>query len=608
MNNNSYEATKREIAGLISNANRRLKFYAARNNKFSAIRLAIFIAGMIVTIYSFTVSGTIGWIALAVSLFGFGIIVHYHNKLLEGIRRLSYYIKIQEENLARIEIDWEKLPGYHSEEADGLDFIERDLDLYGNRSLHCIIDNTVSFEGSILLRKKLHGDFPGISKLKENQSLVRELSAMRRMRTQFLLRARLSSRKKLDCAKTISAFDNDYSYTTPVFVIGLSVFLVTLLFLFVILLAFGIYEGPVVTILLANLLLYFAFAGKVGKSLEKVNDIEPHISKLDSMISVLSKSHLPKHSQLMNRFPDFFSQESELHISFTKLRKISTAASYRENSILRVLLNIAFPYDFIVQRSFERTAVAVSSKIGMWLTELNELECLTALANFGDLNPEYSYATIDENGTNTFEAGELSHPLMKVSERKSNNFSFNSENEIVIITGSNMSGKSTFLRTVGINLCLAYAGAPSACTHIKTSPFNLFTCIRVSDSVFDGISYFYAEVKRLRMLLDILESNKGLKVLFFIDEIFKGTNNRERLMGSMSFLKKIASMNCTGFVTTHDLELVGLSDSVNSVKNYHFRENISDGVMTFEYKIHSGPCPTTNALEIMRINKLPVDD
>lgn len=110
------------------------------------------------------------------------------------------------------------------------------------------------------------------------------------------------------------------------------------------------------------------------------------------------------------------------------------------------------------------------------------------------------------------------------------------------------------------------------------------------------------------MLLDILERHGGPKVLFFIDEIFKGTNNRERLMGSMSFLKRVASMNCTGFVTTHDLELVGLSDTVDSVKNYHFRENISEGVMTFEYKIHQGPCPTTNALEIMRLNKLPVDD
>ncbi|MBK6504228.1 MAG: hypothetical protein IPG02_00775 [Ignavibacteria bacterium] len=608
MNDISYEVTGRELAGLIATANKRRTFYAGRNNKFSAIRLAVFIAAMIVTIYSFTVSASIGWIVLAVSLFVFGIIVHYHNKLLAGIRRLSYYIKIQEENLARIDIDWEKLPGYHSEEAEGLDFIERDLDLYGNRSLHCIIDNTVSVEGSVLLRKKLHGDFPGISILKESQALVRELSAMKRMRSRFLLRARLSSRKKLDCAKTVSAFDNDYSYTTPVFVIALSIFLVSLLFVFVILLALGIYEGPIITILLANLLLYFAFAGKVGKSLEKVNDIEPHISKLDSMITVLAKSHLPKDSILMNKYPEFFSQESELHLSFTKLRKISTAASYRENSILRVMLNIAFPYDFLVQRSFERTAIIISTKIGSWLSELNELECLIALANFADLNPDYSYAELDENGTNTLAAKGLSHPLMKVNERRSNNFSFNLENEIVIITGSNMSGKSTFLRTVGINLCLAYAGAPSACKQIKVSPFTMFTCIRVSDSVFDGISYFYAEVKRLRMLIDILEMHEGPKVLFFIDEIFKGTNNRERLKGSMSFLKKIASMNCTGFVTTHDLELVGLSDSVKSVKNYHFRENISEGFMTFEYKIHPGPCPTTNALEIMRLNRLPVDD
>ncbi|MBK6877338.1 MAG: hypothetical protein IPG99_13040 [Ignavibacteria bacterium] len=123
--------------------------------------------------------------------------------------------------------------------------------------------------------------------------------------------------------------------------------------------------------------------------------------------------------------------------------------------------------------------------------------------------------------TSILEAKRTITPVNESEREESNNFSFNLENEIVIITGSNMSGKSTFLRTVGINLCLCIRGSSSACSQIKVSSFTLFTCIRVSDSVFDGISYFYAEVKRLRMLLDILERHEGPKVLFFIDEIFK---------------------------------------------------------------------------------------
>ncbi len=608
MNKRSFDANRLELNRFLEISHSRLESYAVKNNRFSAIRLGVFVAGLAATIYSFAEHGIFGWIVLIVFLSVFGVVVHLHNKHLEGMRRLSFFRKILEEDLARMEIDWEKLPGYHSEEPEGLDDIERDLDLYGNRSLHCIIDNTISIEGSSLLRKSLHGDFPGFDALKSKQALVRELASMRRMRKRFLLRARMSSGRKLNCAKTISAFEGNYSYKLPGIIFGMSIVLAMTLYALVVLMVFGVYDGPVVTVLLANLFLYFAFAGKVNKSLEKLNDIDPYISKLYSMISILSKSRPDKDSELVRRYPEYFSESSQLNQSFTLLRKISSAASFRENSIMRVLLNVAFPYDFLIQRSFDKASRTIASNISGWLSGLNELECLMALANFADLNPDYTYATLDVANKNVFRSENMVHPLMKRNVRRSNNFALDEENEIVIITGSNMSGKSTFLRTVGINLCLAYAGAPSSCSHMTTSEYSLFTCIKVSDSVFDGISYFYAEVKRLRLLLDILEKSSGPKVFFFIDEIFKGTNNRERLKGSMSFLRKIASMNCTGFVTTHDLELVHLSDSLNSVRNYHFRENISKGEMTFEYKIHPGPCPTTNALEIMKLNGLPVDD
>ena len=608
MENKTYETNKTELIRFLELSDSRLKFYGKLNNKFSAIRLGVFLAGLTATIYSFSESGKIGWIILLLSLTVLGIVVHLHNKHLEKIRRLSFYRKILEEDLARIEISWEKIPGFYSEESDGLDEIERDLDLYGNRSLHCIIDNTVSLEGSALLRKSLHGFFPGLEELKSKQSLVKELSAMRRMRKRFLLRARMSSSKKLDCGKTISVFEGDYSYKLPGIVLGLSIILTLVLYVLVLAMAFGIYEGPVVTVLMANLFVYFAFAGNVNKSLEKLNDIEPHISKLYAMISILSKSKPNKDSELVRKFPEYFAESSQLSQSFTNLKKISSVASFRENSIMRILLNVSFPYDFLIQRSFDKSSKIVSMNISKWLSGLNEIECFMALANFADLNPDYTYPIFDSANNNIFESDNMVHPLMKRAMRRSNNFTLDKQNEIVIITGSNMSGKSTFLRTVGINLCLAYAGAPVSCSFMRTSEYQLFTCIKVSDSVFDGISYFYAEVKRLRLLLDILERNMSPKVFYFIDEIFKGTNNRERLIGSMSFLKKIASMNCTGFVTTHDLELVSLSDSIDSVSNYHFRENISDGEMTFEYKIKQGPCPTTNALEIMKLNGLPVDE
>ena len=169
-----------------------------------------------------------------------------------------------------------------------------------------------------------------------------------------------------------------------------------------------------------------------------------------------------------------------------------------------------------------------------------------------------------------------------------------------------MSGKSTFLRTLGINLVLAYAGGPVCAQAFRTQLFRPFTCIQVADSVNDGISYFYAEVRRLKALLNALQADHPLPLFFLIDEIFRGTNNRERLQGSRAFIRTLAQSQGVGLISTHDLELVHLADEVPLIENFHFRETIEDGRMVFDYKLHDGPCPTTNALTIMKMEGLPV--
>ena len=187
-----------------------------------------------------------------------------------------------------------------------------------------------------------------------------------------------------------------------------------------------------------------------------------------------------------------------------------------------------------------------------------------------------------------------------------NDFSVPAVGQINIITGSNMSGKSTFLRTVGINLVLAYAGGPVNADQLTTIPFRLISCIRVSDSVTDGISYFYAEVKCLKALLLALEKVDRWPVFYFIDEIFRGTNNRERLLGSRAYIRALVKGSGVGLIATHDLELVQLADEMPTITNYHFTDDVANGRMLFDYTIRPGPSPTTNALKIMRLEGLPV--
>ncbi len=194
-----------------------------------------------------------------------------------------------------------------------------------------------------------------------------------------------------------------------------------------------------------------------------------------------------------------------------------------------------------------------------------------------------------------------------MNQKVVNDFSILKQGEIDIITGSNMSGKSTFLRTVGINLCLAYAGGPVNASLFQTSLFRIFTCIRINDSVTEGYSYFYAEVKRLRTLLTEVESDNSMPIFFLIDEIFKGTNNRERRIGSESYISALVGKKCLGLISTHDLELVTLEENLPDIRNYHFKEDVLDGQMVFDYQLREGPCPTTNALKIMQMEGLPID-
>lgn len=169
-----------------------------------------------------------------------------------------------------------------------------------------------------------------------------------------------------------------------------------------------------------------------------------------------------------------------------------------------------------------------------------------------------------------------------------------------------MSGKSTFLRTVGINLVLAYAGGPVVADALQARPLRLFTCIQVHDSLSDGISYFYAEVRRLKALLEALEAAQPEPLFYLIDEIFRGTNNAERQIGSRAYLQALVGKRCAGLLSTHDLELAHLAAEMPALYNYHFREEVLEGRMIFDYILRPGPCPTTNALRIMKNEGLPV--
>jgi DNA mismatch repair ATPase MutS len=290
-----------------------------------------------------------------------------------------------------------------------------------------------------------------------------------------------------------------------------------------------------------------------------------------------------------------------------RLKWITAAIGLRSNPILGLLINIVLPWDFLFAFLADRERADASIDFPIWLDSWYRLEAMSSLANLSYLNTNYSFPEINPTSTHVFLAKGLGHPLIPPNAKVCNDFALPELGQVMIITGSNMSGKSTLLKTIGVNLCLAFAGGPVNATILRTLPFRLHTCMRISDSITDGFSYFYAEVKCLRGLLESLYANETIPLLYLIDEIFRGTNNREREIGSQAFVQALINRKGIGLIATHDLGLASLAQFSAAVQNYHFRDTVIERQLHFDYKIYPGPCLTSNALKIMALEGLPVD-
>jgi hypothetical protein len=359
-------------------------------------------------------------------------------------------------------------------------------------------------------------------------------------------------------------------------------------------------------------ILFYAFNLKLLKHFfDAISQLDDELRKFRQILKFLETYPYGDNPNLSALCAPFLKHEKLPSRQLRKIKLVSTAIGLRMNPIMAVLLNIALPWDFFFSALIHRYRDDVARQLPQWLAVWEELEASISLADFAYLNPDYVFPDFvsdqEIKDQPILKAKDLGHPLIHADQMICNDFFLNKPGEAFIITGSNMSGKSSFLKTIGVNLCLAYAGGPVNAGSFQSALFRIFTCIKINDSIVDGFSFFYTEVKRLKALLDALRATHQLPLLFLIDEIFRGTNNRERLVGSRSYIRNLIGQNGTGLIATHDLELVQLADDVPGITNCHFREKVADGKMVFDYTLRPGPCPTTNALEIMRMEGLPVE-
>ncbi|GCE05872.1 MutS family DNA mismatch repair protein [Dictyobacter aurantiacus] len=597
---------------------RRIDALTPRSNVYSWSRVAIFFAGIALAVLLF-IAG-LWWLAIpvfVVFMVFFGIMAHFHGLIDQSIARHTLWMHIKSAHIARIKLDWERMPEVMTEApVEGHPF-EVDLDITGSRSIHRLVNTGVSREGMERLRDWLLQTTPQLETIQRRQALVRELIPMTRFRDRLILNSLLASggrSNQLEGQRLLRWLEqqNPSAGLGILFVVSLLINVLTaVLFL---LSLFAIVPPLWGWSLGAGVILFFATANQRGDIFEDASYLRYGFGTLSAIFSYLEKYPYRAQSRLQALCEPFTRQSESGPSALLKgTARISAAATLKSNGILWVVVNALVPWDLYCAMKLVRYKSQLSARLPDWLDTWFELEAICSLAAFAYLNPEYILPEIEaeqklqQKDRALFQVAHLGHPMLPAEKKVTNNFGLQTLGEVIIITGSNMAGKSTFLRTLGVNLCLAYAGGPVCASTFTSTLFRLFTCIRVTDSVTEGYSYFYAEVRRLHSLLDALKQPGQPPLFFLVDEIFKGTNNRERLIGSRSFVKSLVGHNCVGLISTHDLELATLAESVPQVHNQHFREEVIDGQMVFDYILREGPSPTTNALKIMAMEGLPID-
>ncbi|MES2770336.1 MAG: hypothetical protein V4596_14430 [Bdellovibrionota bacterium] len=542
-------------------------------------------------------------VASAVSL-AFIVTISFHRKVRKNLYLFKSRLNVEERQKAITDLDWEKIP-YTDFRSINLNIpYLTDLNIIGEFSIVKLLNRTTSISGfKRLIELFLSNDVIN-AEIKRRKDLVNELKSLKIFRYAFLSHMGVNP-KPIDAQK-ISTLLKESLSSVQSFAYFIPMLFIQIAFLTSFVMAM-IGRGNK-TLLIATFILVVIENTRLRKKVKTGEAYGWSVSAshyLDSFrlaVQILEKFNGIKKPEL-SKILAVFAPENSVSSRIKKLEQVSGALGVRQNFIVHGIVHLFTPWDILWTYRLDKIRQQIKNDLPIWEKALSEIEAFLSLAMYAEANLDFCDAHVT-TGSILIDAKNLRHPLIPKDRAVGNPIVINDTEKCILITGSNMSGKSTFMRSIGVNYLLAKVGAPVAAESFNFDNEPLYTSLSGGDSLQEGLSSFYAEVKRLK---DILEATKSKKsVLFLIDEIFRGTNNRERLTGSQAYIKEIVSIGGKGVVTSHDLELAQLEQLNIGIANYHFRETIKDSEMSFSYEKQKGPCPTTNALQVMKLNGLPV--
>lgn len=555
----------------------------------SMVRLVVFVAAAIGV---YALFGALKWV-LALILLAIGIflyLVSRHSDLVYERERLRALQLINRTELQVLEYEFFDLPE-GNEFKDPEHHFSQDIDLFGRGSFYQYANRTALKHGSETLASLLKAN--DIENIKGRQEAIRELAGMAEWRQNFSAVAHLA-KAETDPDKIVAWLARYTPFVPKTMRYVPTIFSIGTIVLFAVYFTLDIPDLLLVLWLFLGLGITTLFAKKIMVLGNEASRMQSTFEQYNKLLAQLEETHFE--SNFLNDLRATILGESEKTSAIIKrFSNALNSVDKNNNMLYAVVANGFFLRSLTHCHTIEQWIYDHGSSVKMWFETIAYFDAYNSLGNFAFNHPDYTFPTLGKDETVLKSKG-AGHPLLKPEKCVLNDFEIDRQ-QFFIVTGANMAGKSTFLRTVSLQIVMANVGLPVYASEVRYAPIKLITSMRTTDSLTDDESYFFSELKRLKFIVDQIGNDRYFIVL---DEILKGTNSTDKAKGSRQFIERLVASNATGIIATHDLSLCDISDEFQQIENYYFDAQIVNDELFFDYKFKVGVCQNMNASFLLR--------